>query len=526
MLDHNAALRPKAGGSDDERVIKLAVLAVGGQGGGVLADWITDVAERSGYIAQSTSVAGVAQRTGATIYYIEMARDTGRLPVFALSPSQGDVDILIAAELMEAGRAIIRGFVTPGRTTLITSSHRIAAVSEKIEPGDGRASSEKVHATAQAAAKRFIAFDMEKIAADNGTMISASLLGALAGSDALPFAREQYEQAVSAGGRGVKASLAAFGAAYDRARSIDAPAGEKAGAKPDLPKARPAKVSGPETLLKGWQELAARVATLPEPLRDMAERGLKKVVDYQDIAYGGDYLDRLDKAVALDAPERGYALSIAAAKHLANAMCYDDMIRVADLKTRSTRDRRVRKEVDVEKGSVLQVTEYFHPRIEEFCGTLPVGLGHYIESRPKLAAFLDRRVNRGRHIRTDSFTGFAMLWFIGGLRRWRRRLLRHKVEMEHLERWYELALSHAHENYAFGTEILNCRRLIKGYSDTHARAQSKFDRVLSALPMLKGRADAADWLRRLREAALKDEKGDMLDGALKTVATLNESLAR
>jgi len=523
MLDQASPLRPKAGATEDERVIKLAVLAVGGQGGGVLADWITDVAERNGYIAQSTSVAGVAQRTGATIYYIEMARDTGRLPVFALSPSQGDVDILIAAELMEAGRAIIRGFVTPERTTLITSSHRIAAVSEKIEPGDGRASSEKVHATAQAASKRFIAFDMEKIAADNGTMISASLLGALAGSDALPFTRESYEQAIGAGGRGVRASLAAFGAACDRARGIAAaPAGEKAAAEPAIIETRSAKVSGPETLLKGWRELAARVAALPEPSRDMAERGLKKVVDYQDIAYGGEYLDRLSKAVALDSAERGFALSIAAAKHLANAMCYDDMIRVADLKTRSTRDRRVRKEVGVKEGLVLQVTEYFHPRIEEFCGTLPAGLGSYIESRPKLAAFLDRRINRGRRIRTDSFTGFAMLWFIGGLRRWRRSLLRHKVEVEHLERWYDLALSHARKDYALATEILNCRRLIKGYSDTHARAQSKFDRVLSALPMLEGREDAADWLRRLREAALKDEKGDMLDGALKTVATLGE----
>ncbi|TIV05939.1 MAG: hypothetical protein E5W02_27235, partial [Mesorhizobium sp.] len=126
-----------------------------------------------------------------------------------------------------------------------------------------------------------------------------------------------------------------------------------------------------------------------------------------------------------------------------------------------------------------------------------------IEKRPKLAAFLDRRINRGRHIRTDSFTGFAMLWFIGGLRRWRRRLLRHKVETEHLERWYGLALGHARQDYALATEILNCRRLIKGYSDTHARAQSKFDCVLSALPMLKDRDDAADWLRRLREAALK-----------------------
>jgi indolepyruvate ferredoxin oxidoreductase beta subunit len=225
----------------------------------------------------------------------------------------------------------------------------------------------------------------------------------------------------------------------------------------------------------------------------------------------------------LDNAERGYAMSIAAAKHLANAMCYDDMIRVADLKTRSTRDKRVRKEVCVKEGSVLQVTEYFHPRIEEFCGTMPAGLGSYIESRPKLAAFLDRRINRGRHIRTDSFTGFAMLWFIGGLRRWRRRLLRHQVETEHLERWYRLALDHVAADYALAVEILECRRLIKGYSDTHARAQSKFDRVLSGLPLLEGRGDAADWLRRLREAALKDEKGDMLDGALKTVASLSQA---
>ncbi|BCG76551.1 indolepyruvate oxidoreductase subunit beta family protein [Mesorhizobium sp. 113-3-3] len=520
MLDAVPPLRAKAGAQDDERVIKLAVLAVGGQGGGVLADWITDVAERNGYVAQSTSVAGVAQRTGATIYYVEMARDTGRLPVFALSPSQGDVDILIAAELMEAGRAIIRGFVTPERTTLIASSHRIAAVSEKIEPGDGRASSSKVHATAEAASKRFIAFDMEKIAADNGSMISASLLGALAGSDALPFTRESYEQAIGAGGRGVKASLAAFGAAYDRARGTAAPAPKPA--EPAIVESAlgAGRVTGPQNLLQGWQALAARIDLMPATVRDMALRGLKKVVDYQDIAYGREYLDRLDKAVALDGADRAYALSIAAAKHLANALCYDDMIRVADLKTRSTRDRRVRKEVGVKDGSILQVTEYFHPRIEEFCGTLPAGLGSYIESRPKLAAFLDRRINHGRRIRTDSFAGFAALWFIGGLRRWRRGLLRHKVETAHLERWYALALGYVPQDYTLAVEVLNCRRLIKGYSDTHVRAQSKFDRVLSALPMLKGRDDAADWIRRLREVALKDEKGDMLDGALKTVATL------
>ncbi|WP_274627246.1 indolepyruvate oxidoreductase subunit beta family protein [Arvimicrobium flavum] len=533
MLDKTPPLsaRPVAPGQGD--VIKLAVLAVGGQGGGVLSDWIVEAAERSGYVAQSTSVAGVAQRTGATIYYVEMAPDTGRLPIFALSPSQGDVDILIAAELMEAGRAIMRGFVTPERTTLIASSHRIAAVSEKIEPGDGRASSEKVWEAAEATSKRFVAFDMEKIAAANGTVISASLFGALAGSGVLPFPRESYEETVKASERGVKASLAAFAAAHDAAKAMSAgiaphatpsqrsEAGGAASAH-DAMKGGADLVGavGPQSLLDCWQALAARVAALPEPVRDMALRGVRKVVDYQDIAYGREYLDRLDRAVAVDGDEHGHALSLAAAKHLANAMCYDDMIRVADLKTRSARDRRVRSEVGVKDGSVLQVTEFFHPRIEEFCGTLPARLGHYIEDRPKLAAWLDRRINRGRRIRTDSMTGFAMLWVIGGLRKWRRKLLRHEVEAAHLDRWYRLALHEAAENYALGVEILNCRRLIKGYSDTHLRAQSKFDRVLSALPMLRGRPDAADWLRRLREAALKDEKGDMLDGALKTIATL------
>jgi indolepyruvate ferredoxin oxidoreductase, beta subunit len=251
----------------------------------------------------------------------------------------------------------------------------------------------------------------------------------------------------------------------------------------------------------------------------MALRGLRKVTDYQDVAYGTEYLDRLDQAVKLDSA--GYALSLSAAKHLANAMCYDDMIRVSDLKTRSKRDARVRSEVGVRDGTVLQLTEYFHPRIEEFCGTLPAGLGRYIESRPKVSAWLDRRINRGRRIRTDSMSGFAMLWFIGGLRRWRRSLLRHQVETEHLQHWYKLALDHVSQDYALAVEILNCRRLIKGYSDTHVRAFSKFDRVLSGLDLVKGRPDAADWIRRLREAALKDEKGTMLDGALKTIASLN-----
>ena len=120
--------------------ISVAITAMGGQGGGVLSDWILQVAEGAGWTVQTTSVPGVAQRTGATIYSVELCppRDGGPRPVLGLMPVPGDVDICLAAELMEAGRAIQRGLVTPDRTLLIASTHRDFAIEEKVALGDGR----------------------------------------------------------------------------------------------------------------------------------------------------------------------------------------------------------------------------------------------------------------------------------------------------------------------------------------------------------------------------------------------------
>ena len=171
-----------------DRPICIAILAMGGQGGGVLADWIVAMAEAEGWAAQSTSVPGVAQRTGATIYYLEMLPERdGRRPIFALMPTPGDVDIVLAAEWMEAGRSIMRGLVTPDRTTVIASTHRSFAVQEKERPGNGIADSDAVIEAGDVAAKQVIAFDMQTVAERSGTVISATLFGALAGAGVLPF---------------------------------------------------------------------------------------------------------------------------------------------------------------------------------------------------------------------------------------------------------------------------------------------------------------------------------------------------
>jgi indolepyruvate ferredoxin oxidoreductase beta subunit len=174
----------------------------------------------------------------------------------------------------------------------------------------------------------------------------------------------------------------------------------------------------------------------------------------------------------------------------------------------------------VGRDHVLRLTEFMHPRVEEVCGTLPAWLGGLVMRRPRLVAALNRVVNKGRHVKTDTIRWFVALYALAGMRRFRRGTLRHRVETAHAEAWLATAVATLSRNYPLGVEVLRCRRLIKGYSDTHARGQSKFDRVLSALPLLVERDDGADWLRRLIDAALKDEEGAMLDGALKTVATL------
>jgi len=282
---------------------------------------------------------------------------------------------------------------------------------------------------------------------------------------------------------------------------------------------------GPEKDRQEYERALERVKlAFPAEVGEMIRTGLRHVVDYQDVAYGHDYLDRLADIASLDrasgGADHGWALTREAAKYLANAMAYDDVIRVADLKTRAGRFARIRGEVHATDAEVVHVTEFMHPRVEEIAGTMPAKLGAAVLARPRLAKAIDRVFNRGRHVRTNAIFWYLVLYALSGLKPRRRKLYRHGVEEAHIAAWLAEARRVAPANYPLAVEVIKCRRLIKGYSDTHARGDAKFDKVLAAVPLLEPRADGADWLRRLREAALLDEEGKALDGALKTVATL------
>jgi len=510
MKDETIRLPLEPVGPATERPISVAILAMGGQGGGVLTDWIVRLAEGQGWVAQSTSVPGVAQRTGATLYYIEcMPPQDGLNPILSLMPTPGDVDVVMAAEFMEAGRSILRGLVTPDKTTLIASDHRAFAVVEKIAPGEAIADSSAVAQAIGVVAKREIVFDMNALAARHGSMISAAMFGALAASAALPFDVETFRALLREEGKGRNSSLAAFDAAFARAAQ-PAPARDKI-EEETAPTTPPLAAPLTERIDRD----------ISGPSRAMAWLGAAKVADFQDAAYAHEYLDllaRLQKAdEAAGGGAHGFRFTTTAAKYLANAMAYDDVIRVADLKTRPARRARVEREIGLADGQVLQTTEYFHPRAEELIGMLPARWADWIDAHSGLREWIDARVNKGRRIKTYSVFGFATLYAIAGLKRRRRGSQRHATEVAHRDAWIEDAIAAVARNYDLGVEVLNCRRLIKGYSDTHARGLSKYDRVISTIRRLEDRDDAADWARRLREAAIRDASGAQLDGAIRTI---------
>ena len=469
-----------------ERPITILIAALGGEGGGVMADWLMEAATETGLPAQATSIPGVAQRTGATTYYLEIfpakrSELGGREPVLSLTASPGNVDVMVASELVEAGRAMVNGYVSPERTTLIASTHRIYATAEKMQMADGRFDSDNVVAAARQLAKRALLFDMRKLAQESGTVINAVLFGAMAGSGVLPLSREACEQAIRKAGRGAEASLRGFTAGFQIAL------GERAAPQPAA---------------------APHRAT---ELEEILSLGEEKLRDYQSGRYTALYRERLKPFLGGDRK-----LAATVARHLANWMSYEDIIRVADLKTRASRFARIRREVGAKDHEPIVVIDFLKPGVEEFASLLPHFLGKrliaWAERRGKLDAY-----NIGMHIRTSGLPGYLLVRSLAWLRPLRPMSYRYREEQALIERWLALVSDAAKRDATLAWEIAECARLVKGYGETHRRGKGNFVAIVDALvenPPTSSAAEQAQAIRKAREAALADPEGKALGTTL------------
>ena len=485
----------------------ILIAALGGEGGGVLADWLVQCALRQGLPVQATSVPGVAQRTGATSYYIELLREplTGAAqPVFGLTPVPGCVDVVVASELLEAARMVERGFVT-ARTTLLSSTHRVYTTLEKMHMADGRQDPQRLADAARAMARHTVLFDMEAITSRSGTVISAVMFGALAGAGVLPWPRSVCEDVIRESGKGVQASLAGFAAAFDEAHEPSKP--ESVVSRDALQVLADAHL--PVPLRQAW---TVRLQVWPASVQLLAAHGALRCRDYQHDAYANDFLENVRGLVAASTPAASEALD-EAVRHLALWMCFEDVIRVADLKTRRSRYARVALEAQVSPGDIVRVTEHFKPGIDEVAAVLPRALGERLVSLATRRGWM-AKAHVGLHIRSTSLWGFLMLRGLAWLRPLRPRSLRFAQEHETLTVWLGAMRQVLPQAPALALALAGLPQVLKGYGDTQARGRLNYARLWAThvVPVLTGAGDAdhaTQGLRAALAATLADPEGKL-----------------
>jgi indolepyruvate ferredoxin oxidoreductase beta subunit len=490
---------------NDANPLTILIGALGGEGGGLLTDWIVLAARMAKLPVQSTSIPGVAQRTGATTYYIEIfPTPTEQSPLMSLYPGPGNVDVVVASELMEAGRAIENGFVSPDRTTLIASTHRIYSIAEKSAMGDGLHDSGRVLAAARAMSRTAMLHDIAGIARRENTALNAVLLGLIAGAENMPVSRDAFEGAIAERGVAVDGNKRGF--------TIGLALAKGAGAKGDFTphiEPRGANTPAPRTL-----------DDLPAPVAEFAASGVDRLRDYQDDAYARQYLDRLGPVLGVDSENRDWALSREVARYLALWMSYEDVIRVAGLKTHSDRTQRVRAEVGAKPDEPVRVTEFLKPGIDEFSSLLPPTMARALIGWAARRG-LTTRLQWAMRVRTDTIFGFLQLWLLARLRWWRRSSYRFQVENTLIEGWLDAVVRLAVRDYGFALEWVQCANLLKGYGETQAKGHANFGLIFDALiaPVLDGGPADVAILAGARAAALADPEGSALADALADVPT-------
>jgi indolepyruvate ferredoxin oxidoreductase, beta subunit len=499
--------------------ISLLLCALGGEGGGVLKDWLVDVAHHAGYAAQATSIPGVAQRTGATTYYVEvyplpLAQLGGRMPVFGLNPLPGRLDVLLASELLEATRQVVNGMGTADRTLVIASTARSLTVTEKTAMGDGRRDEAGLRTVIQQHSRAHHLVDMPALTRQAGTVVSAVMLGTLAASGALPFARTDYEAVIGAGGATAAASLRGFALGFeavtaqrqqaDWVQQVLAPAADDT----DDPAPRPL----PAAVLQAFPPAAHALLTL----------GNERLRDYQNEAYAQLYRQRLHAVWAAEQAQDGEgqhsaAITCEMARWLALWMAFDDVVRVADLKSRRQRWQRVLRETKAQPGDLLKLYDHFKPGVPELAGLLPESWAQ------PLLRWDHRRVLKGQapwalplKIGTHSVLGMLALRGLASMRHLRPWGSRFRREQALIERWWQAVIEGTATHWALGHELAQCGRLIKGYGSTNERGKDNLLHIIDHLaqaPHLTPEA-RAQAVAEARQAALTDEGGKALDASL------------
>jgi len=470
-------------------LIKILIPAVGGQGGGVLTEWVVQAFFLEDFDAQGISLPGLSQRGGSTVYYLEAhpkPKSHNKSIIFAQFPVPGEVDIILAQEFLELGRALELGYGSD-KTTIVTSSHRIYSTLEKMPIGSGIYSDDNLRKLAAGFSNRFIELNALELSKKNGMdelAVNAILLGALCASGAVPLDKESFIRSIEMVGVAVSASLKAFEVGWEYANSDGGSNAEKASNWTKFIQERTEKLDGD---LK--EEYQSRIKIIeseyPQKLREILAESVFRLIDYQDIKYADKFLNEVNSIRVIDSNTKGsdYKLTELYAKNLALLMSYEDGIRVAELKINSDRFKRIREEMRLKDDQVFHVVDYLKPDAEEIYGLLPNVLVAPVLSFTRTSLFkkIWRRkkpLTMGQTPVTNSFSGYLRLWLLTKIKFLRPYSFRYKKEYKLINKYTEAIFKYASYDYKVACLVARSVQMVKGYGRVRRRTMDAFYRFL------------------------------------------------
>ena len=511
-------------------LIKILIPAVGGQGGGVLTEWLVQAFFLEEFDVQGISLPGLSQRGGSTVYYLEAhpkSSSNDKQIIFAQFPVPGEVDIIFAQEFLELGRALELGYGSD-ITSIVTSTHRIYSTLEKMPIGSGIYSDENLRKLANAFSSELIELNALELSKENGMdelAVNAILLGALSASGAIPLGKESYTAAIQEVGVAVKSNLKAFevGWGYIHSKRFKDKDQEPETAWVKFIEERAHKLDG-----KDREEYVSRVNDIasqyPVNVREILAEGVFRLQEYQGFKYADKYLGEVKDIYSLDEKVKGggFKLTEHFAKNLALLMSFEDGIRVADLKIKSDRFKRIKEDMRLRDDQVFKVIDYLKPDAEEIYGLLPYYVVAPVLSFTRTSLFkkIWRRkkpLTFGQTPTTTSFSGFLRLWLLTKIRFMRPRSYRYKKEFALIKKYTESIKIYSAYDYKLGCLVSKSAQIVKGYGKVRRRTMDAFYRFIDNIvfPLTEFERDKRknfDITLEIGEESIKLIAGESVDG--------------
>ncbi|MHA1940724.1 MAG: DUF6537 domain-containing protein [Candidatus Kariarchaeaceae archaeon] len=499
--------------SDEPQLYRLAVGAVGGQGGGAISEIIyhavrfereKHAGKKADYSFEKRAMTpGLAQRSGSTLTslaFLDPWLKEKKLPnqyILSEMPHRGSCDVVVAQEMNELMKYIY--LCNPNGLVLANEMRTITPP----EKASGYIPHTDIENQIQAARNylangTYIGIDGDKIIRDNNLdprSLNVIMMGMLSAADAFPISQESYLKAINVRFKGKVFELnkKAFELGeiyYQEGRYkerdeefswIDLTIEEISHRA--INKAIQYRRNRAKNKLrpKLENEIETIVITYPENLAKIVIEGFGQLVDFQDLKHGRWYLELVHEMFSIDTSETDFRMTREFAQNMAvRIMQWNGPFRVAEHAYHDRFDGKVKV------GQLFVMEKKLQPTLEEIVGMFPVPNFIYLRVPKRWYNWYHKRMEKGKSttLRTTGLFGFSIFWFLSKMKGIRRTTVRFRREKQFIETIVDdLKDIHARSPQV-ADELAWYLGKIRGYSFVRIRHLQGYSKVVEGLKRL------------------------------------------